>query len=50
MCSSSTKVAITGTLVRTMNENIYQAGVLVNHGAKLKGVAKASDYTKKPGI
>jgi len=26
-----------------------QAGVLVNHEAKLKGVAKASDYTQNPG-
>jgi len=26
------------------------AGVLVNHEAKLKGVAKASGYTQKPGL
>ena len=29
--------------------NNHQAGVLVNHEAKLKGVAKPSDYTQKPG-
>ncbi len=27
-----------------------RAGILVNHEAKLKGVAKASDYTQKPGL
>jgi hypothetical protein len=32
------------------NEKLYQAGVLVNHEAKLKGVAKPSDYTKNPAI
>ncbi len=28
----------------------YQGRDLVNHEAKLKGVAKASDYTQKPGL
>jgi len=32
-----------------MHGYIYiRAGILVNHEAKLKGVAKASDYTQKP--
>jgi len=31
-------------------KHVHNAGVLVNHEAKLKGVAKASDYTQKPGI
>ncbi len=34
-----------------MHGYIYiRAGILVNHEAKLKGVAKASDYTQKPGL
>jgi len=39
-----------GSFAKTLYEYIYiRAGILVNHEAKLKGVAKASDYTQKPG-
>ncbi|MFV2081962.1 MAG: hypothetical protein ACC669_08845, partial [bacterium] len=39
-----------GPFTGTLDGYMYiRAGILVNHEAKLKGVAKASDYTQKPG-
>ncbi len=40
-----------GSFAETLYGYIYiRAGILVNHEAKLKGVAEASDYTQKPGL